>query len=84
MLADGEAEVYFAPGRGFTIWADAVVHHKIRAEGLIGRGVIRGLDSPSVFSRGDGQRESMSSRGAYGANQALAGPPVRVGQLPIW
>lgn len=67
-LASHEAEVYFAPGRGFTIWADAVVHHTVRAEGLIGCGVIRGLESPSVFSRGDGQRKTMSAPGPAAAS----------------
>jgi hypothetical protein len=39
-LAHGEAEAYFAPGQGFAIWADGVVDHTIRAEGLLGHGVI--------------------------------------------
>jgi hypothetical protein len=32
-LADGEAEAYFAPAHGFTIWADDVVDRTIRAPG---------------------------------------------------
>lgn len=32
-LAGGEAEALFAPGRRFTIWADAVVDRTIRARG---------------------------------------------------
>ena len=39
-LTDGEAEAYFAPGRRFTIWFDAVVGHTVCADGLVGYGVI--------------------------------------------
>jgi hypothetical protein len=39
-LADGEAEAFFAPGQRFTIWADAIVGQTIRADGMIGHGVI--------------------------------------------
>jgi hypothetical protein len=39
-LADGEAEAYFAPGQRFTIWSDAVVGRTVRADGLVGYGVI--------------------------------------------
>lgn len=41
-LADGEAEAFFAAGQCFTIWADGIVDHTIRAEGLLGYGVICG------------------------------------------
>jgi hypothetical protein len=40
VLADGEAEAYFAAGQDFTIWADGMAGHTIRAEGLVGCGVI--------------------------------------------
>jgi hypothetical protein len=39
-LADGEVEAFFAPGQRFTLWANAVVGHTIRARGLAGHGVI--------------------------------------------
>jgi hypothetical protein len=56
-LADGEAEAYFAPGQRFTIWADGVVGHAIRAEGLVGYGVICGWESPPLpCDDGDGIR----------------------------
>lgn len=45
-LADGEAEAFFAAGQCFTIWADGIVDHTIRAEGLLGYGVICGRGSP--------------------------------------
>jgi hypothetical protein len=45
-LADGEAEAFFAPGQRFTIWADGTVGRTIRAEGLIGYGVISRRTSP--------------------------------------
>ena len=38
-LADGEAEVFFATGQHFTIWADAVIGQTIRAGGMAGHGV---------------------------------------------
>jgi hypothetical protein len=41
-LDNGEAEAFFAPGQRFTIWADAVIGHTIRADGLAGSGVISG------------------------------------------
>ena len=40
VLTGGEAEAYFAPGRRFTIWSDAVVGHTVCADGLVGYGVI--------------------------------------------
>jgi hypothetical protein len=39
-LADGEAGAFFALGQRFTIWADAVIGQTIRADGLVGSGVI--------------------------------------------
>ena len=39
-LADGEAEAFFAPGQSFTIWADGTVGRTVRAEGLVGYGVM--------------------------------------------
>jgi hypothetical protein len=39
-LAAGEAEAFFAPGQRFTVWADAVAGLAIRADRLIGHGVI--------------------------------------------
>ena len=39
-LSDREARALFAPGQRFTIWADAMVGHTIRADHLIGHGVI--------------------------------------------
>jgi hypothetical protein len=40
VLADGEAEAFFATGQRFTIWADAVVGQTARADGMVGHGVI--------------------------------------------
>jgi hypothetical protein len=45
-LADGEAEALFARGQPFTIWADGTVGRTIRAEGLVGYGVICSQASP--------------------------------------
>jgi hypothetical protein len=39
-LADGEAEAFFPTGQHFTIWADAVIDHAIRAGGMAGHGVV--------------------------------------------
>ncbi|HYB87944.1 MAG TPA: hypothetical protein VEC76_13885 [Streptosporangiaceae bacterium] len=39
-LTDGEAEKCFVPGQRFTIWSDAVVGRTVRADGLVGYGVI--------------------------------------------
>lgn len=39
-LTDGEAGAFFAPGQRFAIWSDAVVGHTVRADGLVGYGVI--------------------------------------------
>lgn len=49
-LTAGEAEAFFAPGQGFTIWADGVVDHTIRAQGMIGYGVISGPESTPMTS----------------------------------
>jgi hypothetical protein len=40
VLADSEANAFFAPGQRFTIWADAVASQTISAQGLVGQGVI--------------------------------------------
>jgi hypothetical protein len=45
-LADGEAEAFFSLGRCFTVWADGTVGRTVRAEGLVGYGVISGQISP--------------------------------------
>ena len=45
-LADGEAAAFFALGRCFTVWADGTVGRTVRAEGLVGYGVISGQISP--------------------------------------
>jgi hypothetical protein len=45
-LADGEAEAFFALGRSFAVWADGTVGRTVRAEGLVGYGVISGQISP--------------------------------------
>ena len=39
-LADGEAKTLFAPGQRFTIWADAMIGHTIKADDQIGHGII--------------------------------------------
>lgn len=44
-LDDGEADAFFAAGQRFTIWADGIVDHTVRAEGLLGYGVICGRAS---------------------------------------
>jgi hypothetical protein len=46
-LHDGEAGAFFAPGRCFTIWADAIVGSSIKAAGEIGHGIISQRVSPS-------------------------------------
>lgn len=61
-LAGGEAEAYFAPGQGFTIWADGMAGHVIKAKGLIGYGVICGPGSPTAASRDDSQRDTGPAR----------------------
>lgn len=56
-LDDGEADVFFAAGQRFTIWADGIVYHTVRAEGLLGYGVICGRASLLPLGRDhDGSR----------------------------
>ena len=75
-LADGEAEALFAPGQGFTIWADGVVSHTIRAEGLVGYGVIRGRESPPLPC-GDGHGIRGEAAGPARVHRlAAAGAPA--------
>jgi hypothetical protein len=45
-LSDSEVGAFFTPGQRFTIWADAVVGHTVRARGLVGYGVISRPVSP--------------------------------------
>jgi hypothetical protein len=45
-LADGEAEVLFNTGQRFTIWADGTVGRTVRAEGLVGYGIVSCQTSP--------------------------------------
>jgi hypothetical protein len=45
-LTGPEADVLFAPGQRFAIWADAIVGKTIRGEGLVGYGVISLQGSP--------------------------------------
>ena len=75
-LADGEAEAYFSPGQGFTIWADGVAGHTIRAEGLIGYGVISGPESQHVTADGGGRRDGRSARRSPALIRRLPGHGV--------
>ena len=58
-LADGEAEAFFASGQCFAIWADGTIGRTIRAEGLVGYGVISGQTSalPPVLAAARFTRE---------------------------
>jgi hypothetical protein len=53
-LVDGEDVAFFAPGQRFTIWADAIVGHTIRAHGRVGSGVIAGRAAPPRPGADDG------------------------------
>lgn len=52
-LTGTEADVFFAPGQRFTIWADAIVGKTIGGKGLIGYGVISYQRSPPPPSADD-------------------------------
>ena len=54
-FADDDAEMYFAAGQRFTIWADAVVGRSVQPAGLAGSGVISQCVSPPAprFARQD-------------------------------
>jgi hypothetical protein len=52
-LTDPEADVFFAPGQRFAIWADAIAGKTIRGEGLVGYGVISCQESPPPPSADD-------------------------------
>ena len=62
-LADGEADALFAPGQPFTIWADAVIGHTIRADGLAGHGVISSPISPPLPPAHDVRAAARPARG---------------------
>jgi hypothetical protein len=72
-LADGEAEACFAPGQGFTVWADGVAGRMIRADGMIGYGVICGPESALVTAGDGGRRGSMPARRAAALIRHLPG-----------
>src|SRR5690348_700494 len=44
-LSSGEREAFFAPGRHFIIWADAVVGRTTRGDGLVSHGIISGQEA---------------------------------------
>jgi hypothetical protein len=71
-LADGEAEAFFAPGQRFTIWADAVIGHTIRADSMAGHGVISSPVSPPLARAHDGR----AARPARGHRLAALGVPT--------
>jgi hypothetical protein len=75
-LADGEAEALFAPGQRFTIWADGIVGPTIRAEGLVGYGVISCQASPLPADLADGRIH----RGAAGPDPRHRRAAVRAGR----
>ena len=76
-LDEGEAEAFFAPGQRFTIWADGVVDDAIRAEGLVGCGVIGEPDSPPLIWD-DGHRIRRTTAGpAHAGHPAPASAPGR-------
>jgi hypothetical protein len=45
LLSSGEREAFFAPGRHFIIWADAIVGGTTRGDGLVSHGVISGQEA---------------------------------------
>ena len=65
-LADGEAETFFAPGQRFAIWADGAVGRTIRAEGLVGYGVISPRTSPAPARPGRGRMQEMAAGADHG------------------
>jgi hypothetical protein len=75
-LADGEAEAFFASGQCFTIWADGTVGRTIRAEGLVGYGVISGQKSPLPAGAGH-SRIHRRPAGPGPAHRLAAGAPSR-------
>ena len=44
-LSSGEREAFFAAGRHFIIWADAIVGPTTRGDGLVSRGIISGQEA---------------------------------------
>jgi hypothetical protein len=72
-LHDSEAGAFFAPGQRFTIWADALVGETVRADGLLGYGLICqcvSLPAPRVHldrSSGAGQARLAAVPAALGA-----------------
>jgi hypothetical protein len=81
-LADGEAQAFFAPSQPFTIWADAVIGHTIRADRVVGHGVIFGPASvPLPPAHGVGaprpaRQHRLAARGAPATRDR--GQPVAV------
>jgi hypothetical protein len=71
-LADGEAVAFFAPGQHFTIWADAVIGQTIRADGMIGYGVISSPVPPPLPRAHD----LRAPRPAHGDRLAALGVPA--------
>jgi hypothetical protein len=72
-LYDGEAGAFFAPGQRFTIWADALVGHTIRADGLVGYGVIcQCVSLPAPRAHRD--RAPGSDAAGFAAVSATPGP----------
>jgi hypothetical protein len=69
-LADGEAEMLFAPGHRFTIWADGLIGPTVRPDALIGRGVISRRVSPSP------QRITLGLPRPSLAEPGAGGPPA--------
>jgi hypothetical protein len=44
-LSSGEREAFFAVGRHFIIWADAIVGRATRGDGLVSHGIISGPEA---------------------------------------
>jgi hypothetical protein len=72
-LYDSEARAFFAPGQRFRIWADALVGHTIRADGLVGYGIIcQCVSLPAPRAHRD--RASGSDSASFAAMSATQGP----------
>jgi len=76
-LADGEAEAFFALGRCFTLWADGTVGRTVRAEGLVGYGVISGQISPLPAGAVRDRIHQGAGPTAHTAWRRVRRPPVR-------
>lgn len=83
-LSSAETEAFFAAGRHFVMWADAIVGRTMRGDGLVSHGIISGQEAALPKTRRDPshRRARPPTAGVSGAGLFNRHHPCQAGVQP--